>query len=86
MAADGDSVALAAALAPDLAVLVIDSGLGAINAVRLSAAALDGVRCPMVVVLNHYDDTRLHRSNRDRLAADGFDVVTAVDQLAARLG
>ena len=40
MAVDGDAAALCRALQPDLIVLVADAGLGAINAVRLSAAAL----------------------------------------------
>ncbi|MEA2842777.1 MAG: glycine C-acetyltransferase, partial [Actinomycetota bacterium] len=35
VAADGDSLDLAAALHPDLVVLVADAGLGAVNAVRL---------------------------------------------------
>ena len=42
IATDGDNVDFARALAPDLVVLVADAGLGTINAVRLSAAALDG--------------------------------------------
>ena len=40
LASDGDTVDLAAALAPDLVVLVADAGLGTINAVQLCAAVL----------------------------------------------
>ena len=42
-AADGDTVDLVAALDPDVVVLVADAGLGTINAVRLSLAALGAV-------------------------------------------
>ena len=83
IAADGDAVALAAALHPEHVVLVADAGLGTVNAVRLSAAALD--RWPLTVVLNRVDTTDdLHRRNADWLAArDGFDVVTDPSQLVA---
>ena len=84
VADDGDSAALAAALGCDLAVLVADAGLGAINAVRLSAAALAGVG-NLVVLLNRYDGGELHRSNRDWLEADGLDVVADTEGLAARV-
>ena len=40
---DGDAVALAGSLMPDVVVLVADAGLGTINAVRLTVAALDPV-------------------------------------------
>lgn len=81
VAADGDSVALVAATAPDVVVLVADAGLGVINAVRLAAAALAAV--PLVVFLNRYDDgCDLHRRNAGWLAGDGFAVVTTVDGLA----
>ncbi len=85
LAADGDSAALAFALAPDLAVLVADAGLGAINAVRLSVAALDGLGCPLVVVLNRFDTTEVHRSNREWLAGEGFDVIVDVEDLVDRV-
>ncbi|MBI2710270.1 MAG: dethiobiotin synthase [Actinobacteria bacterium] len=63
VAGDGDGVDLAAALAPDLTVLVADAGLGTVNAVRLSLAVLD--RWPVVVLLNRYDPgDDLHRRNR----------------------
>jgi dethiobiotin synthetase len=37
---DGDVLDLVAAIAPDHVILVADAGLGTINAVRLSVAAL----------------------------------------------
>lgn len=84
IAADGDSVALARLLAPDLVVLVADAGLGTINAVRLSVAAFTGH--PVVVALNRYIGELLQQRNRDHLAnVDGFDVVTSPVELAARL-
>jgi dethiobiotin synthetase len=55
---DGDSVALAQLLAPDLIVVVAEAGLGTINAVRLSVAAFAGLPAlaPVVVALNRYTD------------------------------
>jgi dethiobiotin synthetase len=85
VAADGDSADLAAALAPDVAVLVAGAGLGAINAVRLSAAALAAVGSPLVVFLNRFAGTDTDRRNREWLAGEGFDIVTTVVGLAARL-
>jgi dethiobiotin synthetase len=72
---DGDAVALVRALEPDLVVLVADAGLGTINAVRLSVAALPGG--PVVVVLNRYDgDNDLHLRNRRWLTEeDGLTVL-----------
>jgi dethiobiotin synthetase len=59
----GDTVDLALRLDPDLVVLVADAGLGTINAVRLSLAALAGL--PTAVVLNRFDTgDDLHRRNR----------------------
>ena len=83
IAADGDCAALAAALAPDLTVLVADAGLGVINAVRLSTAAV--VRRPVVVFLNRYDGSDLHVRNRRWLETDGYDLVVDPAALAARL-
>jgi len=40
LAGDGDCASLARVIEPDLVVLVADAGLGTINAVRMSAAAL----------------------------------------------
>jgi dethiobiotin synthetase len=84
LADDGDTVALAAALAPDMIVLVADAGLGTINAVRLCVDVLEP-SAPVVVALNRYDDSvPLHRANRDWLRARaGGPVVTDVADLAA---
>jgi dethiobiotin synthetase len=84
IAADGDSCTLAQALAPDLVVLVADAGLGAINAVRLSAAVLD--EFPVVVALNRFGADRLHTRTRELLTAhDGRWVVTTPEALADHL-
>jgi dethiobiotin synthetase len=85
IAVDGDSASLARALEPQVVVLVADAGLGTINAVRLSVAALAGL--PLVVVLNRFDVTDdLHRRNREWLEVrDGYEVVTQMDELAARV-
>jgi dethiobiotin synthetase len=85
IAVDGDSAALARALAPDLVVLVADAGLGTINSVRLSMEALGDL--PVVVVLNRFDRTdELHRRNREWLRArDRYDVVTDVPALVDRV-
>ena len=87
LAADGDNVDLATALAPDLVVLVADAGLGTINAVRLAVASLADVRGARVVVaLNHFGADPLHDLNRRHLAdRAGFDVVTDPAALAVRL-
>jgi dethiobiotin synthetase len=87
VAADGDSAALAFALAPDVAVLVADAGLGAINAVRLAGEALlsGGSHPPLIVFLNRFAGTDTDRHNRRWLDGEGFDVVTTPVELAARL-
>lgn len=80
IADDADSADLVRALAPAVVVLVADAGLGTINLVRLSAAALLG--WPLLVALNRYDDhDDLHRRNRAWLAErDGFDVAVGVER------
>ncbi len=84
MAFDGDSVDLCTALQPDLVVLVADAGLGTINAVRLTAAALAPHR--IVVLLNRWTGTELEQLNRAWLSdRDGFDVVIDAHALADRL-
>jgi dethiobiotin synthetase len=86
VAADGDTVDLVAALRPDLVVVVAEAGLGAINAVRLSVAAL--ADRPVVVALNRFDPERaeLDVANRDWLVQRaGLDVVTSPTALADRL-
>jgi dethiobiotin synthetase len=85
LADDGDTTDLCRAVGPDVVVLVADAGLGTINAVLLSMAALD---CwPVLVVLNRFDEGNdLHVRNRawllDRAA---LDVVTGPAALAERL-
>ena len=78
VADDGDSLDLAAALAPDVLVLVADAGLGTVNAVRLSATAAAAVGPPIVVLLNRFEDRDPDRRNLARLREDGYDVVTSV--------
>jgi dethiobiotin synthetase len=90
---DGDGVDLGAAIRPDRLVLVADAGLGTINAVRLSVAALgsvtgpDGAPLAPVVVLNRFDPgSDLHRRNRAWLSdRDGLDVVPATTHELAAL-
>jgi dethiobiotin synthetase len=85
IADDGDTADLAAALQPDLVVLVADAGLGTIHAVRSSIAALEGLRT--VVFLNRFDTGReLHRRNCTWLVERcGFDVSTEIEELAEEL-
>jgi dethiobiotin synthetase len=76
LATDGDCLAFCGAIAPDVAVLVADAGLGTINAVRLAAGVTSW---PVVVVLNRFDPaSELHVRNlewlRDR---DGLRVATS---------
>jgi dethiobiotin synthetase len=87
LAADGDTVDLAAAVAPDHLVLVADAGLGTINAVRLAAAVLAGI-APVTVVLNRFDAADgLHARNRAWLEErEGLAVVDSVDALLDRIG
>jgi dethiobiotin synthetase len=84
LAIDGDTVALAAVLWPDVVVLVAHAGLGTIHDVRLSAGALRP--WPVVVVLNRFDPhDDLHRRNLAWLTeVDGLDVVTDAGVLARR--
>jgi dethiobiotin synthetase len=84
MASDGDNVDFARAIQPDVVIIIADSGLGVINAVRLSAYAFDDF--PVIVALNHFSDDPLDARNRDYLVerAD-LDVVTSPAHLAASL-
>ncbi|HZJ26182.1 MAG TPA: dethiobiotin synthase [Acidimicrobiia bacterium] len=78
IAADGDNIDLATALQPDLIVLVADAGLGAINAVRLSAAPFSECLADteLVVALNRFGPDHPHEANRAWLVErDGFTVV-----------
>ncbi|MCU4186704.1 dethiobiotin synthase [Acidiferrimicrobium sp. IK] len=81
LAHDADGATFARLLRPDLTVLVADAGLGTINAVRLSLAALAPL--DVIVVLNRYDPgDDLHVRNRDWLVErDGYRVVTEPRQL-----
>ncbi len=84
LADDGDTVALAGLLAPDLVVVVGDAGLGTINAVRLAVDALTGTPGvgDVVVVLNRFDPTDpLHAANREWLVRrDGLSVLVTPGQ------
>lgn len=81
LAADGDNADLARALGADLVILVADPGLGVINSVRLSAAALDPL--PVVVHLNRFDPSdELQRLNAEWLRdRDGLRVTTVLEDL-----
>jgi dethiobiotin synthetase len=84
LAVDGDTRDLIDALAPDAVILVADAGLGTINAVRLSTAALGDH--PLVVALNRFDPgDDLHRRNRDWLSGRcGLDVAETPTALVER--
>lgn len=90
LADDGDCGDLVRALDPDGVLLVAGADLGAINAVRLAAAALAGAApagAPLVVFLNRYlpgDD--VHRRNLAWLTErDGLVVETGIEDLADRI-
>ena len=89
LAADGDTVTLAALLKPELIVLVADAELGTINLVRLSIEALGTRR--VIVFLNRFDPgVELHARNHDWLVTrEGLEIVTdpeALERMIARLG
>jgi dethiobiotin synthetase len=89
IADDGDCLAFAEILCPDLVMLVADAGLGTINVVRLSVEALGplaGGR--VVVVLNRFEaGSDLHRRNlswlADRDALPVFSTPGEEEELAA---
>jgi dethiobiotin synthetase len=83
VASDGDNVALAEALAPDLVLVVADAGLGAVNAARLSAAVY--ATHTVVVALNRYRGDALQERNRAVLEADGSSTVTSPTDVLASL-
>ncbi len=89
---DADAVALAAALMPEMVVLVADAGLGTINSIRLAVAALEAIvetrdALDLVVVLNRFDASdELHRRNLAWLEDhDGLTLVTSIAALAELL-
>lgn len=84
LAADGDTVALAQAIGVDHVVLVAGAGLGALNAVLLSAAAF---AAPPLVLLNRYDGSDPMHAANARWLREHTDlvVVTAVTALLASL-
>ena len=59
LADDGDTLDLVTALAPAAVVLIADAGLGTINLVRLSCAAL-GTDRTVIVYLNRFEIGRAH--------------------------
>jgi dethiobiotin synthetase len=85
LAADGDTRTLIDACNPDVVLLVADAGLGTINVVRLSVAAL-GAR-QTVVFLNRFDPRDdVHARNAAWLRAqDGLEIVTDLEALVTRL-
>jgi dethiobiotin synthetase len=85
LAHDGDTVDLMALLEPDVTVLVADAGLGTINAVLLSFAALAPV--PVSVILNRFvAGDALHVANRTWLTEHfGLDISVDIDSLAERV-
>jgi dethiobiotin synthetase len=82
---DGDSLDLVRAVRPDHVVLVADAGLGTLNGIRLTIAAL-APTTPLTVVLNRFDaGDPLHDANRDWLRTrEGLDVVVDVEALSQR--
>ena len=85
IAHDADAVDLAAAVDPDLVLLVADAGLGTVNAVVTCLAPF--AAHPVIVLLNRFDaDDDLHRRNLDWLRTrQGLDVVVDVEALSDRL-
>jgi dethiobiotin synthetase len=88
LATDGDALDLGRVLRTDATVLVADPGLGTINAVRLSTAAVATAGLPPpVVVLNRFDSAEpVHEANRVWLQEqDGACCVVTVAELATEL-
>lgn len=82
VACDGDSMQLIERLNVDQVLLVADAGLGTINAVRLTLAAIGNI--PTLVYLNRFEpDNELHELNRRWLIErDKLTVITDVHSLA----
>lgn len=87
LAEDGDNVAFARAIGARFVILVAHAGLGTINAVELSVAALSGFET--ITMLNRFDAIELHERNRAWLERAGHSIATSVgglaDQLEARI-
>ena len=85
LAHDGDTATLARALRPDVTVLVAPAGLGVLNAVLLSVAALPSPG-PVVLLNGYRAEDPLHAANaawlRDR---SRVDVVTSVEEVVTRV-
>lgn len=81
LAHDGDSIDFIHRLQPDVALLIADAGLGALNAIRLSLAALESLKT--IVFLNRFDAANeLHQLNRRWLVErDGTATAIAVGEL-----
>jgi dethiobiotin synthetase len=82
IAGNGNSAAFAAALDPDLLVLVADARLGAINAVLLSVTAL---HARPVVILNRDDGSEVCALNRAWLESEDLDIATSPHDVARRI-
>jgi dethiobiotin synthetase len=85
VAADGDTVALTAALDAGVVLLVAPPGLGAINSVRLGASAF--APRPVIIYLNHFAATNeTHVRNLEWLTeVDHFAVCSSIDELTAKV-
>lgn len=85
LAGDGDSMELLRRLHVDQLLLVADAGLGTINSVRLTLAAVGTL--PTLVYLNRFDaSNELHELNRRWLIEqDHLSVITDVHSLAVAI-
>lgn len=85
IAHDADNVELIERLKPDAVVVVADAGLGTINSVRLSLAALGDKR--VRVYLNRFDPANdLHARNRAWLrGVYGVEAASAAEELLEQL-
>jgi dethiobiotin synthetase len=86
ISSNGDSADLVRHLAPTNCILVADAGLGTINRVRLSLAALSAcvpATSRILVFLNRFDESDLHRRNLNWLGKkDGIPVCTTINAAA----
>jgi len=91
---DADGVDVITAVSPDAVIVVADAGLGTINSIRLTTAAIrSGFAGLIIVVLNRFDpDNDLHVANRRWIeASDGpigmvvTNIVELTDALIGRV-